>query len=281
MILVTGSGSGGSWRVRAEQLGAAIGATVKPRATRRDVARAEVVIIVKRPVQEAIDTARADRKPVVFDLVDGYPQPHGNKWERDDCMRWLSATLKSVRPALTIGATVAMADDIRSLGYKAIHLYHHGRPGIQHNPIREHIRIIGYEGASHYVEHWSSKIAIYGSKHHASVSIVDGKEDALFKFDIALGLRDQCGYAATHWKSNCKISNAQASGTPFICGYEKGCTETASGAEYFVRDYAEFCTAMEWLKDQSARKSASEIMKKKAITLESVAAEYLRAIHAL
>lgn len=279
MILVTGSGTSGSWKCRGEQLGGAVGARVVPRATRHDMSTADLVVIVKRPLPEIVEAARSLRKPIVLDMVDGYPQPHGNLWERDDCLRWMSATLKAVKPVLAIGATEAMADDIRSLGYKAIHLYHHGRPGIQRNPIREHIRIIGYEGASHYVEHWSSKIAIFCSKHGASVSIVDGKEDALFKFDIALGLRDHTGYAATHWKSNIKLANAQASGTPFICGFEKGYSETASGAEYFVKDYAGFCTAMDWLKEQRARQSASEIMMKSAITLESVAAQYKRALN--
>lgn len=280
-ILVTGSGSSGSWAIRGEQLGRAIGAKVVPMATPADVSWADVVILVKRPIQQVVDAARKLRKPIVYDVVDAYPQPHGNTWERDDCMRWLSVALKAVSPAFVIGATEAMSSDIASLGWRTHHLYHHGRPGIQINPIRERLRVFGYEGGGQYFGQWSSMIAIYCSKHAATLRVCDGRESVIHEFDVALGLRDFHGYAAKHWKSNVKLANAQASGTPFIgCG-ERGYTETSSGAEYFVSDYASFCTAAEWLKEQSGRKSASEKMLAKAYSLEQCAKDYRRILSAV
>lgn len=280
-ILVTGSGSSGSWAIRGEQLGRAIGAKVVPMATPADVSWADVVILVKRPIQQVVDAARKLRKPIVYDVVDAYPQPHGNTWERDDCMRWLSMTLKNVSPALVIGATEAMSADVISLGWRSEHLYHHGRPGIQANPIREKLKVFGYEGGGHYLGKWGTMIAIYCSKNSGTLRICDGKQDTLHEFDVAVGLRDFHGYAAKHWKSNVKLANAQASGTPFICSNERGYLETSSGAEYFVSDYASFCVAAEWLREQSGRKSASEKMLAKAYSLEQCAADYRRILNAV
>ena len=52
-ILITGTGTSGSWKIRGEQLGAAIGAEIMPRAALANCRRADVVVLVKRASPEA------------------------------------------------------------------------------------------------------------------------------------------------------------------------------------------------------------------------------------
>ena len=95
-VLVTGRGKSGSWRVRGEQLGKAIGADVTPNAL--DVAAHDVVVMVKRLRHDIIDRARRADVPLVWDVVDAWPQPEGNLWDRNACMAWLRSQIAMVKP---------------------------------------------------------------------------------------------------------------------------------------------------------------------------------------
>lgn len=224
-ILVTGKGGNGSWAIRGEQMGRALGAVVQPMAI--DVAAYDVAIVVKRTPGDLISRIRRAGVPLVYDMVDAWPQPEGNHWGRELCMAWLRSKIEEVKPSAIVAATNAMAADCAEFGVPVICIPHHCRPGIQINPIREHVRTVGYEGAEHYLGRW--KPMLESECRRRGWSFVVNPVN-LAEVDIVVALRDAEGYAARHWKSGVKLSNAQGSGTPFIGGREAGYVEQAVGS---------------------------------------------------
>ncbi len=270
-ILITGRGESGSWQIRAVQLGAAIGATVMPHASDAAIAAHDIVVMIKRPPHGLADRIHAAGKMLVHDIVDAWPQPDGNDWEKFECISWLYKYAQDIRPSAIVAATKAMAFDCESLGVPVLALPHHARPGLSINPIREQIKTIGYEGAEHYVGRWRAIVETecFGRGWQFVIN-----PNALSDVDIVVALRDSVGYAPQNWKSNVKLANAQGSGTPFIGVTEAGYLETASGAEYFVNDRRTLAMAFDWLTDQTNRKSASAILRAKTPRLSDIANTY-------
>lgn len=270
-VLVTGNGSSGSWRIRGEQLGGAIGATVIPKAI--DVALYDLIVLVKRPASELVQRAHSAGVPVVYDMVDAWPQPAGNSWNRDDCTAWMRRQLAMIRPTAVVAATRAMAEDLRPFKVKSLCVPHHARPGLEVNPIREHVSVVGYEGNEAYLGRWRAMIEAECARR--GWRFVVNPPGGLVDMDIVLALRDADGYAARHWKSNVKLANAQGSGTPFIGCREAGYTETAIGnAEKWADNADELKRALDALTPQGERRRSAQWMLSVAPRLDSVARAY-------
>lgn len=261
-VLVTGRGSGGSFRIRGEQLGRAIGAKVEPKAAKID---ADLCVIVKR------DIPRSRSVPVVYDVVDAWPQPHGNQWGHGQCMQWLRGQIAAVRPIGIVAATGAMAEDCGEFGLPVLRLPHHARPGQAVNPIREHVKVVGYEGGVKYLGKWQSVLEKECARRGWSFVT---NPPRLADLDIVVAFREATGYAARAWKSNVKAANAQATGTPFICQRASGYSETSTGGECLADTEDELTKALDILIDVHARSAAHKLLLAGTITLESVAATY-------
>jgi len=264
-IAVTGRGTGGSFEIRGNQLGAAIGAEVKPGAHRLD--DYDCVVVVKRPVLPF----SAGDACVVWDVVDAYPQPAGNSWARHQCLHWLETQVLAIQPDAIVAATDAMAADCGMFDLPVFALPHHARPGLRRNPIRKEVTTVGYEGGVQYIERWRPIIE-RECKARGWAFVVNPRE--LADVDIVLALRDQAGYAPRHWKSNVKLANAQGSGTPCVVARECGYLETACGAEHFADNPQELSAALDALTDYEARRDASERLFKAAPQLDRIAARY-------
>lgn len=268
-VLVTDSGRSGSWRIRGEQLGAAIGATVESLAER--VKGYDVAVVVKRPPADLVARLHRCGIPLVWDVVDAWPQPDGNDWTESACRSWLAERVAILKPAAIVAATQAMAADCSGFGVPVLALVHHGRPGQPVNLIRETVRHVGYEGGEQYLGHWRHRLeqacARRGWQFHV-------KPDRLADLDIVVALRDQQGYAPRHWKSNVKLANAQATGTPFIGCREAGYVETMSGAECWADTPGELDMELDVLAEYPTRVAAAITMRAAAPTLEGVAADY-------
>ena len=264
-ILITGKGTSGSWQVRGVQLGAEIGAVVEPMVSGAD--GFDVVVLVKRP--PSIPLPRT--APLVWDIVDAFPQPKANTWTRDECMAWLRTQVAAIRPDGIVAATETMATDCAKFGVPVLWLPHHARPGLRQNPIRP-LNVIGYEGSEAQLGRWravaESECADRGWKF-----VINPKE--LADVDVVLALRDSYGYAPRNWKSNVKLANAQVSGTPVICGREAGYLETQSGAERWADTPHELHAALNELERTEVRFAASRRLKESAPTIDRVATQYL------
>lgn len=270
-LLVTGRGKSGSWQVRGEQLGRAIGATVQANAL--DVAAFDMAIVVKRPQAGVVDRIHRAGIPLVWDVVDSFPQPESNSWGREECMAWLRGKVNEIAPEAIVAATRAMALDCVEFGIPVLALPHHARPGLERNPIRLEIKTVGYEGSSNHLGRWAAVLKEQCDRRGWRFVV---NPASLAELDVVVAMRESDGYAARNWKSNVKLANAQGSGTPCIVNGESGYVETSVGGECWVHSETELPVSMDALVDHSARLAASAELLKGTISLEGVAKEYAR-----
>ena len=113
-LLVTGSGKSGSWQIRGVELGRAMGATVLANAI--DIGPFDVAVVVKRPPVDLVRRIHDAAVPLVWDIVDAWPQPHGNAWGRAEGINWLAGMISTIRPRALVAATQAMAADCKVFG---------------------------------------------------------------------------------------------------------------------------------------------------------------------
>lgn len=272
-ILVTGKGGAGSWVVRGEQLGHAIGATVLPLATA--VSCYDVTVVVKRTPPATIQALQG--KCWVWDIVDAYPQPEAYGWDRSDAIGWIRKRVKELKPSGLIWPTARMREDC-AIDLPSIVLPHHHRPQIAVNPIRPNIRMVGYEGSPRYLTRWHG--ALHDECKQRGWQFVVNPP-ALADLDVVIALRDDGGYVSRHWKSNVKLANAHGSGTPFVGQQECGYLETASGAEYWAEDRKSLSRAFDWLEDESSREMISDRFLQCAYPVQRAAEALKGFLHAL
>lgn len=270
-VLITGRGTSGSWRVRGEQLGAAIGAAVVPKAL--DVAGFDLAVVVKRSENDLLQRLRRADVPLIWDVVDAYPQPAGNTWTRDQCMAWLRAEVQRIQPAGIVAATLAMARDCEEFGIPVLALPHHARPSLARNPIRDEVHVVGYEGAEHYLGRWRQVLESECARRGWRFVV---NPPSLADLDIVVALRDVDGYAPRNWKSGVKAANAQGSGTPFIGCREAGYLETSCGCERWADTDKELVRAFDALTPQAERARVGGWMHAAAPLLSSVACTYAK-----
>lgn len=268
-ILVTGRGTSGSWEIRGEQLGEAIGATVRRDA--HDVKGFDIAILVKRASPLLLQRLHHAKVPIIYDVVDSWPQPHGNLWDAATCKSWLAQQVAMVKPRALVASTKAMADDCAGFGIPVLTLPHHARPRQITNPIRYQVRRVGYEGGAQYLGSWQTFVEAQCAKRKWTFVI---NPSALSELDIVIAMREVTGYAARNWKSNVKLANAQGTGTPCVVNREAGYLETQSGGEVFADTHEEVGRALTALTSWEARKAAHTKLRIGAPTLDAVAKEY-------
>lgn len=269
-LLFTGKGTSGSWACRGEQLGGALGAVVAPMATDAQINAADLIVVVKRCPSELMERIKRSGKPWVWDVVDFYPQPEAASWSRVEAITWVRQKIRTLQPNAIIWPNARMEQDIQ-FDLPGLVLYHHHRPGIQANPIRERITRIGYEGQPNYLEGWEHAI-------HRECKARDWQfvvnPRSLSDVDVVLALRGGRfeGYAPTNWKSNVKLANAHASGTPFVGQPEYGYVETKTGMESWVMLPVDLGPAFDQLASQARRYAISRCFLKTAYPLDKAAA---------
>lgn len=227
-IVVTGTGKSGSWRIRGEQLGAAIGAEVLPRCEK--FKGFGLAVCVKRVRPAMLEALRRAAVPWVWDVVDAYPQPEGNTWRAEQAVGWLRAELERLRPHAVVFPTAAMREDSGWRG-PALVLPHHAWPKYgKRNHLRDKVSVVGYEGHVHYLGAWAGKVAEACARRGWRLEV----NGDMTQCDIGLALREFAGHPARRWKSNVKLANIQALGVPALCSPEAGYVEFSRGAEVFV-----------------------------------------------
>lgn len=277
-ILVTGRGGAASWTIRGEQIGAALGATVKPNASRADVVAHDVVLVVKRIPDTLLHVLHTAGVPWVYDMVDAYPQRQGALWNLREATSWVDALLRHLKPHAVIWPNQTMSNDCgfiaSEIGADQAVIYHHHRPHIEQNPIREKIQTIGYEGSLRYIEKllpWIERECGFRGWRFV--------QDAprLADLDLVLALRGGIwdSVMCRRWKSNVKLANAQGSGTPFIGAPEYGYIETEAGGEKWASSRAEIAAAFDALVPYAVRYSIAQNFRRCARPIEKAAAETL------
>ncbi len=272
---MTGTGRSGSWQIRGQQLGAAIGAMVLANAWQ--CTGVDLAVVVKRPPKKTLSALHKAGVPVIWDIVDAWPQPVGNAWDRGACMSWLTEQVKSIRPSAIVAATQAMAMDCKDFGIPVLALPHHARPAMPINPIRQEVRMVGYEGGG-YLGNWAPFLEEECASRGWRFAV---NPPALADVDIVVAVRETQGYAPRNWKSNVKLANAQGSSTPCILNREAGYIETETGGEFWADSQDEMRDGLSHLALHKARHDAAGKLHAGAPQIESVAETYAAWLRAL
>jgi hypothetical protein len=286
-VLVTGKGGNtGSWKIRGEQLGEALGAAVVPMASLEDCFAADVIVVVKRTPEPLMAAVRRSGKPWVLDMVDGWPQPC--TWDKGQSIAWLKQRLHALTPHGVIFGTDAMRTDAMSRAWgetipeypgPGLILPHHSWDKYtMHKPVvRDEVRVVGYEGVPEYLGRWRPIVEKECAARGWQFQINGDMRQA----DIGVALRDGGGYPARWWKPGTKLSNLHALGIPALCTREAGYQSVASGAEFWIEEDADVGAVFNLLADRHARKLISDTMRSALIWIEDVAEDYRGWLNAL
>jgi hypothetical protein len=269
-VLITGKGGGtGSWQIRGEQLGRAIGAEVFPQAEASEIRAADLVVAVKRTPERLIRALRAGGRPWVLDFVDGWPQPEGNEWPEKGAKRWLRDRLAILQPSAVVFPTTRMLGDS---GWKgpALVLPHHAWPKYERQPVAATVSRVGYEGAPDYLGKWRGVLE-RACAARGWEFVVNGD---LSSCQIGVALRDVGGYPAGAWKANTKLANCQALGLPALITPEEGYREFGSGAQTEILHAEHVGPVLDMLSDPGIRRNLGEQAYAATPRLADVAATY-------
>lgn len=269
-IAVTGRGGAGSWTMRGEQLGHAIGAHVE--AQMRDFASFDAIVVVKRAPADLVARVRASKVPWFYDIVDAYPQPASSAWDRGQAVGWVRETLVHLKPHGVIWPTERMRDDCDPFHrLRSVVIPHHCRPKATPNPIRERIERVGYEGVERYLACWEDSIKLECARRGITF-VCNPRELAEVDAVVAFRGGEWAGYVTKHWKSHVKLANAHGTGTPFVGQRESGYLENACGREFWADSLTELRGALDWMADRDVRLDIAERFRAHAYTLERAAA---------
>jgi len=278
-----GHESKGTWQIRARQIAPYLNADLD---SNMNNLKYDLVILIKTPSPDLINRIKQNKIPVVWDVVDFWPQRIDrtlSNLNKDQIMNWVKPVLGSVDPKHIITATNTMKIDFESLGYKnCTTIYHHHRPKIKINPINKLCQTIGIEGSIGQYGSWIEKLKIISKKLHMKFTTNHSTlDDLLHTFDIVIAQRDFTGYAPKNWKSNIKLANAHASGTPGIFNTEQGYKETACGYEFWADTVDEIVECIEKLRSYDLRQNIHENFLKNTISIEQVIEQYKSLINKL
>lgn len=278
-VLFFGRGASGSWRIRAEQLGAAVGGAVDSTPNAYALNDVDIAVLVKRCYEPTLTLVHSRGLPIVWDVVDAWPQPVGNNWDARTAMNWLRTELAHIRPAAVVAATAKMAQDIGDV-YKGpvLWLPHHARPGLTPRQVRPAMGCVGYEGAPSYLGDWLQYLKVWAGRHRMLLTVKsDMSVEEYSSMDVVVALRDFSGYPARNWKSNVKLANAQAAGIPCIAVHEQGYLETATGGERFILGpdrYELLYQALDALLPYAARVEAQQKHAANIVSLDRISRIY-------
>jgi hypothetical protein len=265
-VTITGWGRSGSWAIRAEQLGTAIGAKIDWRIQRLE--DADLVVYVKRVNDGLLNLIRQSGRPWVWDIVDAWPSPMDNQWDRTYSVSWLRGELRRVKPDAIVVSTTTMLNDSGWTG-KSLVLPHHAWSRYQPRPLRSKVGVVGYEGAVAYLGFWEQGLKEECARRGWIFSVGN-----LSTVDVGIALRKNGSYPNQFWKSNCKLANIQALGIPAVCSPEEGYREFGSGRELIVENQKQLSLSFDKLESLNERIAIREAMLLAAPLLERVAREY-------
>jgi hypothetical protein len=275
-VLIVGTGGNGSWEIRGEQLGGAMGARVTSNPSDIDWAWADLVVLVKRAVALFGARARKAGKPVVWDALDFWTQPSQNQVGADEAVRLAGLMSAEAKPVLTIGATQAMAD---ALG--GVYLPHHAWPGMAATPARETCAVVAYQGNAAYLGRWAGWLSDACQARGWRLVV---NPSSLQEADILVALRDGewDGRICREWKSGVKVVNAIVAGRPVITQYTAAWRELRPLGTV-VESQRDLDAALDIWAPYAARAAAVDVSTQSAgqFTLNTVAATYLARLEAV
>lgn len=261
-------GSGhGSWQVRGQQLGLAMGARVMHTPSAADLAWADIVVVVKRAIVDRAEQVHQAGKPLVWDALDFWQQPDQNHLSRTESEDLLRAWIGLYRPAVVVGATEAMATAAGGL-----YLPHHAWLSLSPHAIQADVRTVAYEGTKKYLGRWAQWIHTECDRRDWTFVI---NPPDLRVADLVVAFRDGPwdGWMCQEWKSGVKLVNAMRVGRPVVTQPSAAFREL-SPIGSAVEDVTGLRMAFDQWAYRDERARATEQPRANALVLDQVAARY-------
>lgn len=265
-VLMVGNGQG-SWIMRGQQLGAAMGARVTTNPSDADWRWADLCVLVKMHGAKFAPAAHRYGVPIVWDALDFWRQPADNQSDEKRAKALLQAQITAIKPALVVCATQAMAD-----ACGGVYLPHHCWAGLESTPARVDVQTVAYEGNALYLGRWRHELE--ESCKARGWNFVINPPD-LRQADIIVALRDGPwdGWICREWKSGVKVVNAIAAGRPVVSQM------TAAFAElkpvgFRVDTIADLDVALASCALKSIRDLSASQVQARALNVQQAAARY-------
>lgn len=208
-VLFIGAGKD-SWDIRGRQMAAALAARATTAPSTDDVQWAEVIVLVKRAIDQWGALVAASGRPVVWDVLDYWAQPADNTRAIADLTSQVTDLAHRCRVTRLIGATESMAQAIGG-----VYLPHHARPSITPTPPRAAVRVVAYEGTPKYLGAWRPALEQACARRGWLFTV---NPTHLANADMLVALRDGAwdGAVCRQWKSGVKYVNAYVAGRPVL-----------------------------------------------------------------
>lgn len=267
-LLIVGAGKG-SWEMRGQQLGAALGARVTSQPNVHDWRWADVAILVKKYGPVYAKAAQTYGVPIVWDALDFWSQPRDNHVDAKRATALLQEQIALIRPALVIGATEVMAEDAGG-----VYLPHHSRLGLMPTSARETCTVIGYDGNGAYLERWAPALQAICRKRRWSF-VINPPDLAAVDIMVALRGGPWDGWMCREWKSGVKLVNAICAGRPVITQWSAALRELQPEGS-IVNGVAHLDAAIDRWVDYSERQRVVDVARRRApeFTVKAMAKRY-------
>lgn len=271
LLMVGANKAPGSWDMRGLQLGSVLGARATSAPTSADWQWADLVVLVKHAGQRFAAAAHAAGVPIVWDALDFWRQPTDNGLDETAARGLLQAQIAIIKPALTIGATQAMAD-----AAAGAYLPHHSWKGLEPVQARADGRLcVVYQGNALFLGAWKQPLIEACLRRGWVVEFNPVGE--LWTADIIVALREGPwdGWMCRQWKSGVKLVNAIAAGRPVITQDSAAMAELG-GPGTVISSISELDAALDRWTSLNARREALENCRAlaPALRLPAVAERY-------
>ena len=278
-VCFTGNVKAGSWQIRGEQISSERSNwAALPNPSRSDFVNFDVLCVVKKLNSKIVSSARDQGLHIVYDIVDSWRQPRdGLKCHSvEDARVLFRKKWKKIDADLFIFPTEQMLIDLGDLVPKGQVIYHHYRPGIPLNPIRDQVLTVGYEGAD-FLGEWKSRLE--ESCRQMGVTFVTNPLN-YSDIDVVVLARGglHANFLSHRYKSNVKLANAYGSGTPALVHIaEQSAHDTDCGNVLYFSDIGSFDQQLDLLiNNLELRRSISNsfLLAAKNYEISSIAKEY-------
>jgi hypothetical protein len=145
---MVGNGKG-SWEMRGQQLGVALGARVVNVPYESDLQWADLVVLVKKHALPYAEMVHRFNKPFVWDAFDFWGQPGENHVTDPQARALLMNRVAAIHPTLVIGATEAMA-----AACGGVYLPHQSWYGLVPQAASIDVKTVAYQGGAVYLGRW-------------------------------------------------------------------------------------------------------------------------------
>lgn len=238
----------------------------------------DAFVIVKRPDLAILSKLKQHSVPIIYDVIDAWAQPaDGIATQGVEQARALfKRKFDGIGPDSVIFANKQMAHDLGSLVPHSTTIYHHAAPWLERNPIREEIATIGYDGEYRWLGPWEQTIHRicdrFGWRFDINPRFID-------EVDVVIAVRGGIhdNFLAQSYKSNVKLANAYASGTPCIMQREGASyRETANEHVRFFSTDEELVAQLEALRSWELRKEihTSFLLESEKYDIAEIARQY-------